>query len=88
MQKKNLHAKANTVYNALGRSQSLRAGSPLPPRNDCRISSFNEAFPQHQFSAKDGKNNSGLYSLPLRLLMMVPMNWKGSDVDCYYLSIS
>lgn len=32
--------KANTVYNALGRSQSLNPGSPLPPRHDCRISTF------------------------------------------------
>lgn len=41
--KKNLHAKANTVYNALGRSQSLNPGSPLSPRHDCRISTFNKA---------------------------------------------
>lgn len=41
--KKKLHAKTNTVYNALGRSQSLNPGSPLPPRHDCRISTFKKA---------------------------------------------
>lgn len=87
MQKKNLHAKANTVYNGLGRSQSLNPGFPLPPRNDCRISTFNEAF-LLQFSAKDGKNNSGLYSLPLRLLVMVPMKWEGSHLECCDFGIS
>lgn len=46
-EKKKLHAKANTVYNGLGRSQSLNPGSPLPPRHDCRISIFKEAVPQH-----------------------------------------
>lgn len=45
--RKNLHAKANTVYNALGRSQSLNPGFPLPPINDCRTRTFSEAFPQH-----------------------------------------
>jgi len=38
--KKNLAAKANTVYSCVGRSQSPNPGSPLAPRNDCRTSTF------------------------------------------------